>query len=143
MDGREPESEEQVRVVEAYQERHDRQDMEACLALVADGAIFDVGRGHFVGREQIRHFLNTVTFPIHTETEELEVLAREGQRIQLLLSLSDDNTRRFDLGPVQVQAEYTVREGRIVALHARPTAEAMEKVRVIQRALAGDASRRR
>ena len=127
-------------LVKAYQERQDAGDADGSLALVADDAVFDVGRGHYVGKDQIRHFYDTVLFPIHTETDGLVVEARGQESVVAFLRLSDDNTRRLHLGPVEVRAEYLIRDGKIAALQARPTAESMEKVRAIQRVLTDEES---
>jgi hypothetical protein len=129
-----------VDVVKAFQARQDAGDLEGCLALVADDAAFDVGRGRYQGKEQIRRFLETVLFPIHTRTEGLVAHDLGEDRVSVVLTLSDDNTRRFNVPPIQVQGEYTVRRGKILALQARPTAESLETVRTIQAALAREPS---
>jgi hypothetical protein len=127
-------------LVRVYQERQDGGDVEGSLALVADDAVFDVGRGHYVGKDQIRDFYETVLFPIHTETDGLEVQSQGAEPVVVMLRLSDDNTRHLQLEPIEVRAEYLIRDGKIAALHARPTPRSMETVRAIQRAGTEEAS---
>jgi hypothetical protein len=123
-------------VVGAFQASQDAEDLSGCLALIADDAVVDVGRGHYEGKEGVRSWLGSTIFPIHTRTDKLEALSVEEDRASTLLTLSDDNTRRLHLAPVQVQAEFVVHQGKIVSLAARPTAGSLATVRAIQEVLA-------
>jgi hypothetical protein len=123
-----------LEIVKRYHERQDVQDVPGCLELLADNAFFDVGRGTFSGKEQIANFLRDVLFSIHTQTDALEVISQSDETVTVLLTLSDDNTRRLQLPPVQVEARYDVREGCIASLHARPTPDSMQTVLAIRNA---------
>jgi hypothetical protein len=124
-----------VAVVTAFQARQDVQDLAGCIDLVAEGAVVDVGRGHYEGEEDIRRWLESTIFPIHTQTDELVVQAAGDDRVAVQLTLSDDNTRRLHLSPVTVLAEFVVLAGKIRSLSARPTPESLATVRTIQDAL--------
>lgn len=117
----------QAGVVQTFLECQNAGDIDCCLELIAEDAVFDVGRGRYEGKEQIRSF---VTMLVGRGSHTTVVESRpEQDGVRGLWEQVDDDGRRLGIPQVQLQAQVRVRDGKILSLHARPTAESLAALR--------------
>lgn len=116
-----------LRVVEHFLAAQNAGDIASCLDLLADDALFDVGRGVYGGKEQIASFLDT----LHHRGSDTRVLEAhvEGGIVTSTWDQADDDGRQLGIERVQLQAEVTVHDGKITRLYARPTPESLAVLR--------------
>lgn len=114
-------------IVETYLAAQNGGQVDRCMELIADDAVFDVGRGYYEGTEQVRSFLNMLvgrgsrTQAVESRTDANTVHATWRQ--------SDDDGRRLGIEWVELDAAITIREGKIALLRARPTPDSLARLR--------------
>jgi SnoaL-like domain len=113
--------------VESYIAAQNAGDIAGCVAVIADDAVFDVGRGRYAGKDQVTSFVKML-IGRQSRTEILESRA-EGDSVHGLWRQSDDDGRGLGVEWVQLEAHVTVRDGKINSLHARPTPESLAALR--------------
>lgn len=115
-------------VVRAFLEAQNRCDAAACSSLVHDDAVFDVGRGTYAGKASIEEFL-AMLFRLHTQGSELSLADDANGHVEARWTNADDDLRRMGIGAIGLEGTFSVREGRIAGLRARPTAQSLQKLR--------------
>ncbi|HEX3605752.1 MAG TPA: nuclear transport factor 2 family protein [Candidatus Dormibacteraeota bacterium] len=124
----EPAGADAVALVEAFRTAQNRGDVEGCLGLLGDGAIFDIGTGRFEGARRIATLLRLLA-RIHYTTAGEPPVAGDAGLLTALWTVRHDDLRRNGLGELAVHAEIQVRGGAIVLLRTRPTAETLARLR--------------
>jgi hypothetical protein len=100
-------------------------DVDGALQRIADDAVFDVGRGRYRGREQIRSFVERL-MAVHSRATVLELDDVSAQRAIARFQQSDDDLAPLGIDSIElgVQVDIT-KDGRISAFTARPTPESL------------------
>jgi hypothetical protein len=119
-------------VFRAFREAQNRADATACLALVSDDAVFDVGRGRYAGKAEIERFLEML-FRLHTHGSDLAVHDEGDDRAVARWKNTDDDLLRLGIASIELEATCVVRDGQITALQARPSPESLAALRAAQR----------
>ena len=114
-------------IVEEFLSAQNAGEIDTCLEMLASDAIFDVGRGRYDGKEQIRTFL-TMLVERGSNTRIVEART-DGDRVHALWAQADDDGRQLGIDSVKLQVEVTIRQGKIAALHARPTPDSLAVLR--------------
>jgi len=117
-----------VGLVESFRTAQNRGDVAACVGMLAADAVFDIGTGRFEGPGRIATLLRLLA-RIHYTTAGEPAAPGEGRLLTALWTVQHDDLRRSRLGELQVHAEIEVREGAIVLVRTRPTAETLAKLR--------------
>jgi hypothetical protein len=89
--------------------------------------VFDVGRGYYEGKDHAQAFLRML-IGRSSRTERIESRT-EGDNVYAKWRQSDDDGRKLGVDWVELEAEVTVREGKIAVLRARPTSESLARLR--------------
>lgn len=108
----------------AYLEAQSGDDVEEALRLVADDAVFDVGRGRYEGAE-IRGFLARLR-SVHSVARLVRLEDAGPGRATALLEQHDDDLLPLGISSVRIAVEVQVgADGRITLFRARPTPESL------------------
>lgn len=94
-------------------------DIDRVMLLIADDAVFDVGRGRYTG-ESIRQFHERLQ-AIHSATTPIKVEESEPNHITALLDQYDDDLKPLGIEKILLEADITTSEGKIQGFTARPT----------------------
>jgi SnoaL-like domain len=113
-------------IVDTYLATQNAGQVDRCMELIADDAVFDVGRGYYEGTDQVRTFL-LMLIGRGSRTERIESRT-EGDSVYAKWRQSDDDGRRLGIEWVELDAEVTVRDGKIALLRARPTPESLARL---------------
>lgn len=108
-------------VVRAFLERIDRHEVEGALDLLEDGFVFRSGDGSFAARRGA--LPDMLAWDAAAESDvEVRELAESGDTVRVRLVERNRFTELLDLEPWVVDAEFVVRDGRIVEEVAREVA---------------------
>ena len=110
-------------------------DVDAAIATIAPGAVFDVGRGRYEGGE-VRAFLERLR-AVHSVTTVVSLGDAGGSHVTAVLDQRDDDLVPLGIDAIRLDAEVDVAGGRITRFAARPTADSLERI-----SAARDAGRR-
>jgi hypothetical protein len=110
-------------------------DVDGALALIAPGAVFDVGRGRYEGGA-VRGFLERLR-DVHSVTAVVSLDERDASHVTAVLGQRDDDLAPLGIDGIELDAEVDVAGGRITRFAARPTPESLARI-----AAARDAGRR-
>lgn len=136
-DSSQPLAKRNLAVVQEFQQAQNVQDLARCLALLDDEVVFDVGRGRYAGKPAVADFLKML-FRLETRGSDAVLTAEGDDRVLARWKNVDSDLKRIGLASLELQATYTLRNGRISLLQARPTAAALADLRAAQ-AAGGDA----
>lgn len=104
------------------------------LDVIADGAVFDVGRGRYVGHREIRGFVERLR-AVNSRTSVVEVRDVSANEAEAVFEQSDD-----DLGPLGIDTirlnvrVQTSDDGYIQMFTARPTPESIDALKAARQA---------
>ena len=121
-----------VAVVTALYEAVNAGDVEAAVALFADGAIMNVPvsppnmPAKYTGKAEIRLWLESEVAQ-HTEYVLNETQIDEGT-VTATISLSDDILQGLGIAPLEMTDEFTIQDGKITARTLVPTDESVAKM---------------
>lgn len=102
-------------------------DVEDALELIADDAVFDVGRGRFQGGD-VRTFLERLR-RIHSVTTVVDLEEHRPREVTGVLAQRDDDLAPLGLDEIRLDVDVTVNDdARIVRFRARPTAESLAAI---------------
>jgi hypothetical protein len=110
-------------------------DVDGALALIAEDAVFDVGRGRYVG-DAVRGFLERLR-DVHSVTTVVSLDERDGSHVAAVLDQRDDDLAPLGIDAIRLDADVDAVGGRITRFAARPTPESLARI-----AAARDAGRR-
>lgn len=98
-------------VLEAYDLALKAKDVEGALALFADDAVLTTGQGQFVGKEEIRSWLERLV----TQNERIEVFGREaaGDTVTWQNKFFRADLPALKDAPLEAKAEATITAGKI------------------------------
>jgi hypothetical protein len=99
---------------------------EEALRLVADDAVFDVGRGRYEGQSEIRQFLERLT-TVHSRSALLEVRDVSPTQADAVFEQRDDDLTPLGIDAIRLDVHVEVTDDdRIKNFTARPTRESIE-----------------
>lgn len=98
-------------------------DIDQVMRLIDENALFDVNRGRYAG-DDIRKFHERLQ-AIHSVTNPVETKEPEPQRITALLDQTDDDLKPLGIEKIQLDADITVHDGKILNFTARPTSASL------------------
>ena len=108
----------------AYLAAQSAGDVDGALRRLADGVVFDVGRGRYEGAA-VRGFLERLR-AVHSESRVLELRDVGDGRAVAVFEQRDDDLAPLGIDAIQLDVEVTVDpDGRIRAFTARPTPESI------------------
>jgi hypothetical protein len=111
-------------VLRRYFEAQSGADVEDAMQLVADDAVFDVGRGRYEG-PGIREFLERLR-SVHSVVRVIRIDDAGPGRAVAVLEQSDDDLLPLGIASVRLDVEVQVAtDGRIALFRARPTPESL------------------
>jgi hypothetical protein len=114
-------------VVSSYLAAQSCGDIDAALALIADDAVFDVGRGRYEGHA-IREFIERLA-RIHSVTRVVELEENQSGDVAGTLTQRDDDLRPLGIDEIRLDVQVAVDEnGRIAMFSARPTPESLATI---------------
>jgi hypothetical protein len=107
---------------------------EDALKLIADDAVFDVGRGRYEGRAEIRQFLERLRM-INSRSSVLEVRDISPTEAEALFEQTDDDLSPLGIDAIRLDVRVeTTGDGRIKDFTARPTPESIEALSAARQA---------
>lgn len=102
-------------------------DTDRVMQLIADDAVFDVGRGKYVS-DGIRQFHERLQ-DIKSATHVIEVDEISPKHITALLDQSDDDLKPLGIERIQLEADIVINDqGQIRTFTARPTPSSLSQI---------------
>jgi hypothetical protein len=96
------------------------------LRLIADDAVFDVGRGRYEGHAQIRQFLERLRM-VNSRSSVLEVRDVSAVEAAAVFEQRDDDLSPLGIDAIRLDVHVTMTDdSRIKSFTARPTPESIE-----------------
>lgn len=98
------------------------------LRLIADDAVFDVGRGRYEGHEEIRAFVERLR-AVNSHTSVVEMRDVSAHEAMAVFEQRDDDLAPLGIDSIQLNVRvHTTDDGHIQTFHARPTPESIDKL---------------
>jgi hypothetical protein len=112
-------------VLREYLSAQSSGDTAGALQLIADDAVFDVGRGRYEGRDQIRGFLDRLK-AVDSRTTVIDLRDSSEARAIAVFQQSDDDLVPLGIESIRLDVEVEVTtDGRLKTFTARPTPESI------------------
>lgn len=112
-------------VLREYLSAQSSGDAGGALQLIADDAVFDVGRGRYEGREQIRGFFDRLK-AVQSRTTVIDLRDCSESRATAVFQQSDDDLVPLGIDSIHLDVEVEVTgDGRLKTFTARPTPESI------------------
>jgi hypothetical protein len=116
-------------VLEAFRVALNARDIEACVALLDEAAVLDIGSGRFEGRRQITSLLRALLRVHYVATA--EPAPKSDGIVTALWAVAHDDLRRLGLERLEMLVEAEVRGGALVLLCMRAKPETLTRLKTL------------